>query len=310
MGLKSTAVVNEFLTTFAYGLMQDRLAAYTLANTLCPIVQVGAATGTYKVYDDRNAFLAPDSKRPLGGPRTNIRMEATDATYSLSPRGYECGLDDYEITLAGNRNPMDLAQLKIKTMLSKKATDYAKRAADFVFANLTAASDRGNWSDASIDPIDQIDEQLDALSGVTGSTENVSVVLGVAEWRKVRSNAKVKARLGITGGIALTREQFVNGLLFPVNLLISPTLATVTKHGQSTVTKARVMAGYCVIVHSQPSPTQDDPSFAKCFSTSPALVEAVREYRAEGNNSTMYPIDWDEDMKVTGSACARLLAIT
>ena len=311
MSLKSTATVNEPLTTYAYGLMQDRLAAYQLASLLCPIVQVGAVSGTYKVFDDRNAFGVPDTARPLGGARNRIQANATDGNFTCKPQALSIALDDYEVNLASARNtPIDLAQLKLKTLLNQKANAYAKRVVDFVFANLTAVAGSGNWSANDVDPIDQIDEQLDGLSADTGTTEHISLVMGVSEWRKLRMNNKVKARLGLKDGLTVTRENLTGGLLYPVNLIISGTVATVTKPGQATVAKARLMAGYCLAVLSTPAPSTEDASAFKCFSTSSVLVDAVKEYRDEDANSTVYPIDWDEAIVKTGASCARLLAIT
>jgi hypothetical protein len=40
------------------------------------------------------------------------------------------------------------------------------------------------------------------------------------------------------------------------------------------------------------------------------LVDSVKTYREEQNNSDIHAMDWSEDIKLTGSACARLLAIT
>lgn len=312
MGIRSTATVNVPLTTYAYGIMQDRLAAYRLANLICPIVQVAAAVGTYKVYDDRNAFLVESFKRPLGGPRKRIGADGTDATYNCTPYGASTGLDDFEVALAAasGGGGIDQAQLKIKSLLSRKATSYAYEVTQYAFANLTAVANRGVWSAADVDPIDQIDEQLDALSKDVGSTENINVILGVSEWRAIRSNEKVKKRLNLTGNITLTRQMFTDALVFPVNLEVSGVSYTATKPGQSTVTKARAMAGYCLLCHTIPNATQDDASAFKCFSTSPALVETVKEWRAEESVSTMYGIDWSQDIKQTGSLCARLLAIS
>jgi ribosomal protein S13 len=202
------------------------------------------------------------------------------------------------------------AQLKIRTLLSGKATGYAKRVADFVFANLTPVAGKGEWSNPDIDPIDQLDEQLDALSLDVASTENINVVMSVAEWRAIRANPKIKARLNLTGNMALTRQMFTDALLFPVNLEISGVAYTATKRGQSTVTKARAAAGYCIIAHTVPGATTDDASAFKCFSTSPVLVDGVKTYREENSNSEIHSMDWDEDIKKTGDACARLIAVT
>lgn len=295
--------------------MQDRLAAYRLAMLLCPIVQVMAATGTYKVFDDRNDFLPEDTKRPIGGPRKRLGHDATDDTYACQPHGLEIPVDDFELALAGGEEnavtSQLLAQGKMATLLSKKATSYAKRVVDFVFANLTPVADRGNFSNGDIDPIDQLDEQLELLSTFVGTTENINLVLSVGVWRKIRENAKVKARLGIKDGITLQRDNLVNGLLFPVNLEISAVAFTATKRGQAgAVAKSNMVGNYAIITHSIPNPTIDDASAFKCFSTSSALVDSVRTYREENSNSDVHAVDWSEDIKKTGAACAKLLAIT
>lgn len=309
----STATINVPLTTYARGIMQDRLAAYRLANVLCPIVSVAAATGTFKRFDERNDFLVEDMTRGIGGTRKRLAFDATDDTYSCVPMGVEIPVDDFEADMAGNQNPVAgqlLETGKLNSMLARKATGYAKRVTDFVFANVTAVSDRGNWSNADIDPIDQIDEQLDNLSQTIGTTENVNVVLSVGEWRKLRANKKVKDRLGITGGLSLTRQELVDGLLYPVNLEISSVMATATKRGQATVAKTRLMAGYCLIVHTIPSATIYDASPFKCFSTSSVLVDTVKTYREESAASDIHAMDWSECLKSTGSAAIIALSVT
>src|SRR4051794_39665236 len=102
----STATINVPLTTYAQGIMQDRLAAYALANLLCPIVQVQAASGPFKIFDDRNDFLVEDMQRPLGGPRKRLAFDATDGNYACKPFGVEIPVDDFEADLAGNQAPI------------------------------------------------------------------------------------------------------------------------------------------------------------------------------------------------------------
>lgn len=311
MPIRATSTFNAPLTAYAYALAQDTMATYRLANLICPLVQVGSAIGTYKKYDDRNSFIAASTERALAGPRLRVQHDATDGTYACRPHGIEIGLDDFEGDLGGTNLPLEQqAQLKIRTMISQKFTGYAKRVVDFAFANLTAVADRGVWSSGDVDPIDQIDEQLDAIALDTGSSENKTVIMSVAEWRSIRMNDKVKKRLGINGSLSLTREKFTDGLLYPVQLEISGSISTATQRGQSTVTKARMMAGYCMIVHTQPTISTDDASAFKCFSTSSVLVGGISSYREERAVSEIYYSDWSEDIQKTGTACARLLAIT
>jgi hypothetical protein len=294
--------------------MQDKLAAYALAMLLCPIVPVTAASGTFKVFDDRNDFLPEDMKRGIGGTRKRLGFDATDDTYACTPYGVEIPVDDFETDLAGGQNPVAndlLAQGKMRSMLSRKATGYAKRVVDFVFANLTPVANRGNFTNPDIDPIDQLDEQLDSIATIAGTTENFNLVLSTATWLKIRQNAKVKARLGITGGLTLTREQLIGGLLFPVNLVISAVSYSGTKRGQTASSaKTNILGDYALITHSLPNPTLYDPSPFKCFSTSSVLVDSVKTYRDEPANSDVHAMDWSECIKKTGGACASLLAIS
>ena len=187
MSIRSTSIFNAPLTAYAFALMQDQLAAYRLANLICPIVQVPGAVGTYKKYDDRNAFLAPNTARPLSGPRLRIQHDATDGTFACKPQGIEIGLDDFEGDLGGSFNTLEQqAQLKIRTLVSQKCTAYAKTVVDFAFANLTPVANRGNFSDAGVDPIDQLDEQLDAIALDTGSTENKTLIMSTSVAEKPR----------------------------------------------------------------------------------------------------------------------------
>lgn len=314
---RSTAIRNVPLTTYAQGIMQDRLAAFRLANLLCPIVQVGAAVGTFKIFDDRNSFLTDDTARPLAGPRKRITADATDGTYACKPHGIEVGVDDFELDLAGGNVDAVSAQIleqgKLRNMLSRKATSYAKRVTDFVFATLTPVADRGAWSQADVDPIIQLDEQLEQMSILASSTENFNVVMSVTSWNKIRRNAKVLERCNAVQIGSVSLKQLNDSLLFPVNLEVSAVSYMGTKRGQAVTSpgaaKTTLMGDYVILTHSRPSPTVDDPSPFKCFSTSSVLVDAVKTYREEANNSDIHAMDWSEDIKACGTACARMLLV-
>lgn len=315
MSTRSTATFNAPLTEYAMGIMQDQLAAYRLANLLCPIVQVSAASGTYKIYDDRNSFLAQPTERAIGGSRRRIIFDAQDGTYNCKPHGLEIGMDDFESALAGaNLGAQAANQLhrgKIKALVNTKATAYAARVVDFATANLTAVSARGQWSSPDIDPIDELDEQLDALATVVGTTENIYVAMSTSVFRALRANSKVKTRLGIKDGISLSRDGLVNGLLFPVRLEVSAFSTAPNKFGQSSAgTKTQKLSGTVIIGYTSPNPTPMDASAFKCFSTSSVLVDAVHTYREESAASDIHAVDWSEHIAQTGSACAVKLSIT
>ena len=310
----STANFNYPLTTYAQGHMQDRLSLYRIAQLIMPIVRVDAAAGTYKKFDDRNSFLAPETRRGMGGHRTRLTFDATDATYDCTPHGLEIAIDDHERERVGGANQMAndlLDQGKVQAMLSQKATAYGKRAIDFVIANSTAVTDRGNWSTDAIDPIDQIDEQLEALATEVGSENNIKLILGLPAWTILRRNAKAKARMtGIK--TALKKEDLIDMLSLPVQLEIGVASLTATKRGQTvaSITKTNILGGYAFLMYSLPTPTIYDPTPYKCFSTSDVLVESVKTYRDESSSSDVHCVDWSECMKETSSLAMRMLAIT
>lgn len=317
MGRNSTATRNVPLTSYAQGIMQDRIAAYRLANLLCPIVQVGAAVGTFKIFDDRNDFLPVDMNRPLGGPRARITHDAKDGTYACTPFGVEIPVDDFEEDLVGGNADGVASQLleqgKMRTMVGKKATGYAKRVTDFIFANLTPVAGTGNFSDAGVDPIDQIDEQLKTLAIVASSTENFSVVLGLNTWAMIRRNPKVKARCTGVKVSEISLADLNDSLIFPCKIEVSAVGYMSTKRGQADTSpgmaKTEAMSNYIVIANTFPNPTVDDPSPFKCFSTSSVLVDGVSTYRDERTASNVHFMDWSENIKACGTGLARLISV-
>ncbi|MCW5558812.1 MAG: hypothetical protein KIT22_13410, partial [Verrucomicrobiae bacterium] len=60
----SASQVVQALTNYARGVSQDRTNA--LAEFLAPTVPVGAATGKFKSFSDKNAFQTVDTARAIG----------------------------------------------------------------------------------------------------------------------------------------------------------------------------------------------------------------------------------------------------
>jgi len=308
----SSAVFNWPLTNLAIGFMQDRLAAYDLAQSLCPIVRVTGASGTYKKFDDRNSFLPEDTYRGVGGQVKRIRFQATDGTFHCVPHGLAVTVDDHEREEAGAAGQMVnglLDQGKITSMLSRKATSYVKRVLDTVAANTTAVAGRGNWSNANIDPIDQLDEQIGLLITDVGSAKNLHIAMSPTTWITLRDHPKTKARMfAITLGLSTAQLQAM--LSYPITPHIEPISITATKQGQTTVTKTQAMASELYMWSSSPNPTLYDPSPFKCFSSSDVLIEGVRTYRDEDASSDVHKIEWNEDIESTSTLSIRRLTIT
>lgn len=313
MGRQSSATINYTLTAYAQGLMNDLMRVQEVVSALCPTVVVTGASGGFKKFDDRNTFTVYNTQRGLGGAARRIEFSATDGSFNCEPQALEVTVDDHERDLAvvgGGLNSELLDQGKVRALLNATALSHVDKIVTYVLANAAAVASRGNWSNEAIDPIDQLDEQLDALSTDVGSTSFINLVLSTAAWRALRNHPKVKARCsGVQVG-GISREQLGGLLLFPVNVVIGAISKTSNKVGQSSVTKSNIIGGNALLTYAVPNPTQYDPSAFKCFTTGQGNIQSVRTYRDESARSDVHAVDWSEDLQVTSSLAVKRLAIT
>lgn len=313
MSRASSATLNYQLTNLAIGLLNDLRDATALAQRLAPIVNVPGASGQYKIFDDVNSFQVYNTARDLGGDPARIAFAATDGTYDCKPQALEVTIDEEERRRAGMENAIAqqlLDEGKIRALVNGTSLSHVNKVVAAVLAAVSAVAGRGVWSSPDIDPIDQIDEQLLALSADVGSTQNIMIDMDTAAWYKVRANAKVKARCVGVQVATVTEQQFVAALLFPVNFKVSNIVKNTAALGQ-TVSKARVLASECLIHYSVPNPTQYDASAFKTFTVGgTGQVVAVRSYSSPNGLYDGHFCDWSEDIKQTGSLCMKRLTIT
>jgi hypothetical protein len=312
MARGSSAAINYQLTNFAQGHMNDLVATLELAERLMPTVPVPGGSGQYKQFDDLNSFQLYNTARALGGDAARLQFAATDASYNTEPQALEVPVDMSEREKAGNDNALAqqlLDEGKIKALLNGTSLSHVKKVVDFTLANLLAVAARGNWSDPNIDPIDQLDEQIDLLSRDVGSTQFIKVTMDVGAWRTIRSHPKVKARVGNSQATPLTRQQLVDSLVIPVDFGVYGISYNTAKLGQAQA-KARILASEVILHYSVPNPTEYDPSAFKCFSMNRNLVTAVRTWQHPSGRYDVHAVDWSEDLVKTSTIAAKRLTIT
>lgn len=314
MSRQSAATINFVLTAYAQGFANDLLQQQMVVNALCPTVPVSGASGGFKIFSDENSFRVYNTQRGLGGRARRIEFDATDGSFNCQPQALEVTIDDHERDLAAaGGNPVAgelLDQGKIRALINSTALSHYDKVVAFVIANTTAVADRGNWSNEDVDPIDQLDEQLEALSVDVGSVANINLVLSTSAWRALRNHKKTKARCsGVQVG-GITREQLQSILMFPANVVIGAVSKLSSKLGQTTKTKSNIVGGNAILTYSVPSPTPYDPSAFKCFTTGSGNVNAVRSYRDDSARSDVHAVDWSEDIKATSTLAVKRLAVT
>ncbi len=312
MSKTSSASINYTLTNYAQGFMNDVQRTWAVVNAIMPTVNVSGAAGQYKLFDDRNSFSVYNTTRGLGGAAKRIEFDAADGSFNCKPQALEVTIDDHERELAGTTDLASalLDQGKMRALLNGTSLSHCDKAIQYVLSKLTAVANRGNWSNPDVDPIDQLDEQLDALATDVGSTDNINLVLSTTGWRTLRDHPLTKKRCtGVqVGGISI--DQLKGMLMFPANVIVGVLSKTTNKKGQAAVTKGNIIGANILLTYAVPNATQYDPSAFKCFTTGQGMVEAVRTYRDESARSDVHACDWSEDMQQTSPLAAKLLALT
>ena len=298
---------NPTLTNYAVGLAQDLESA--LAEFLAPTVEVPSTIGQYKKFDDKNAFQVYETSRAIGGRATRIEFESTDPSYNCKPQALEVPVDDSERDAADADDPIRLDESKIKTLITSTTISHEVKVINLTVNALTAEAGLGEWSNAAIDPVAQIDSVILAISIETGMLPN-RMALGIGAWNVIKNHPLVKARIqGVQTG-SVTLEQFAGMLLNPmIKIRVGVLSRDTTKFGKAK-SAVNIMGAQLLIFIASENPTQYDPSFAKTFMGRRGGVTSVRTYREEGARSDIHAVDWSEDIQITGTACGKRINLS
>lgn len=292
----------ETLKNFASGLSQDA-AKNSLAEFIAPRVVTGVASGQYKVFSDKNSFLAPDASRAIGGKARRIGFESEDAYFNCKPNALEIVIDEYEREQAGADDNM-LEEAKTKAVTTQAILAHEKAVFAKIASVVSATASIGTWSD-SYDPIAELDSQIVAVAEATGMMPN-RMVIGLSAFQILRNNAKVIARQPGSANIGLTLSQLAGMLINPeIQIRVGVLSHDANKSGKAA-SKQGIVGSKVYIFCASDSPTQYDPSFAKTFTASPGGVFDVRMYQ-EDPRTDVIAVDWTSDIEVVASrACRRI----
>lgn len=304
--MAETFVVQDTLTSYARGLMQD-LDKNSLANFIAPKVPTGIASGQFKEFSDKNAFMVPKTGRAIGGKANRIAFETEDRYFNCKPNALEITIDEHERRLAGEKI-INLERAKIATVVTQAKLSREKSVWDLVMANIPAVSDVGEWTNENVDPIKQLDAQLVGIAEDTGMVPN-RMVVGLSAFCTLRNNAILLEELKGSGFTRLTLARLADMLIFPgIDIRLGVVSYEKAKRGKSGG-KDFVIGSEVLIFIGSDNPTVYDPSFAKTFATDGSNIDSVRSYQ-EDPRTDVYAVDWTEDTRVVSSIAARRISIT
>lgn len=303
----SASGINRHLTNYASGLAQDRAAS--LANFIAPIVVTGLASGQYKRYSDKNSFQVLDTSRAVGGTRKRIEFDATDPFFNCQPQGLETTIDDHERAMSGD-NVTSLQEAKIRNLVGAGVLSHEKRVFDLIKAAKPATGGIGVWSNPAVnDPVSDLDSQIEAIAITTGRMPN-RIVFGIGAWRIFRNHSRVIARQPGADLIGLQPEQAARMMINPeMSVRIGILGGDLNKVGAAKNVQ-NIVGAEIFLFYGNDAPDQYDASFAKTFTTSPGMVDAVREYRDDRAASDVYYVDWSADIQVCATDSGRRITLS
>jgi len=299
------------LREFAQGAAQD--AIMPVADFLAPTVEVATSVGRFKKYTEKNRFRIPSTLRTLGGRASELRFEATDATYNCEPHALDYPVDNLE----------QLEAEGLEDMLREGVTAVAEMAAlsheaGVINAALEAvgAGTNKTWN-SSADPVADVDDAVLTVikAAKYGSLMGVGVLFGATAWKIFKNQDKVRGRFVVGNGSG--RESGKLGLAVPTEELAgqmfigTPDVKTSymiydTAPEGKAESISFLLDSTILIFARKDAPTRRDPSFMKTFRLMNRFM-VPGSYMRDDGRVEVAKFDWSEDVKVTNSAaCVRL----
>jgi hypothetical protein len=309
MSQLASSTVVQTLTNYARGLFPDLVASQDpIISRMAPVVTVGAATGKYKNFSDKNAFQNVSTARATGGAARRLEFLASDADFNCNPQALEIGIDDQERFASGGMDAQ-LEEAKIKTLLTTAAMSHVNDVVTAANAGLSAAVTPTWVNPATCTPIDDIDAQIQAISDDIGMMPT-DIIFGLSAWRRFRAAAQVKGSFPNAAAVGVTTEQAAGILLNPaIRIGVSTSIRDANKPGAAKAT-ANMLGSNVYVFFASPNANTMDASFMKVFASGANTIESVRRYREEKSRSDILAVDWSRDIRVTSTVSARRLTVT
>jgi hypothetical protein len=304
MGTNPNLTFRKDLTDFAFGIMPDFLKILAEAKRIAPIVATGALAGRYASFNKQQGFVAPKTKRAIGGETAQIKFAAEMVDFVLDPNALKASVDqEIEVPLAGD-NVRIVEESKVTTLLAQGTQSFGTTVYDLLKAGVSAHGTYGKWGDATVDPIAQLDAAGLEIAAATGIYPNVCDITPQM-LSLLRANPLVRARFPGKSG-AITLDDVAGCLSFPctINVLTGMGL-TGGGFGNSDATYAPLLGTSCWLYYSNPLATGQNPSFAVTLSYTPELISGVYEYINDDGTLKWFRIKWACKTVIQSASLAR-----
>ncbi len=298
------------LKEFAQGAAQESIMP--VADFLAPTVPVPTSTGRFKKYSEKNRFRIPNTLRTLGGRATELRFEATDATFNCEPHALDYPVDNLEQLEAEGLE--DTLREGAVAVAEVAALAHEKTVIDKALEAVGAGTAK-TWN-SSADPVKDVDEAIMTVIRKCGygSLMGVGVLYGATAWSVFKNAEKVRNRFivgkGSAGlGLAVATEDTA-GQLFLGNPDVRTSYMVFDSAPEGKDADFNFILDNTVLIFARKSnPTRRDPSFMKTFRLMNKWMVPGSYVRDDGRVEVA-KFDWSEDVQITNAAVAVRLNIT
>ena len=311
MSRLSSISASPTLREYAQGAAQE--AIMPVADFLAPTVGVPTSVGRFKKYTEKNRFRIPNTLRTLGGRATELRFEATDATFNCEPHALDYPVDNLEqLEAEGLENTLregatavaEIAALAHEKTVIDKALD------------AVGAGTAKTWNSAA-DPVKDVDDTvLDVIKKCGyGSLMSIGVLFGATAWAVFKNAEKVRNRFivgkGGGGGLGLAvATEATAGQLFLGNPDVRTSYMVYDTEPEGKDRNLSFLLDNTVLIFARhKSPTRRDPSFMKTFRLMNKWM-VPGSYMRDDGRVEVAKFDWSEDVQVTNAPAAVRLNIS
>jgi len=305
MGRLSNIGTNPPIIEYAQGAAQSAMSK--VAEFLAPTVPVGASTGKFKTYTEKNRFHLPDTKRAVGGRAVEVSFDASDTTFNCQPNAIDVPVDIVEQDESMEPIMMEAADLAAEI----GALSHEKTVIDTAVAALTAETPAFG---SSADPIKTMDEYiLSVLKAARyGSMMGIRVLLGGDLLVNLKNHPAVSKRI-VTGkganGVASVNEAAISNMLVGQPDVRASFMVYDAAQAGKTDDINFLLGSSMLIFAAKDAPTRRDPSFMKTFRLRNRWMQPGT-YMRDDERAEVAKFDWSEDVKVTNSSAAILATPT
>jgi len=288
-----------------------------VADFLAPTVEVATSVGRFKQYTEKNRFRIPNTLRTLGGRASELRFEATDATFNCEPHALDYPVDNLEQLEAEGLE--DMLREGVTAVAEVAALSHEASVINAALSAVGAGTDK-TWN-GSADPVADVDDAILSVikAAKYGSLMGVGVLFGATAWSVFKNQEKVRGRFVVgngsgraTGrlGLAVPTEESAGQMFIGTPQVKTSYMIYDTAPEGKDESISFLLDSTVLVFARKEAPSRRDPSFMKTFRLMNKFMVPGSYVRDDGRVEVA-KFDWSEDVQVSNSsACVRLNVAT